>query len=41
VSFHIVSNALKIFDSIDLIVQWAAKVMTPVSMYFLWKQGAS
>jgi len=20
-------------------VQWVAKVMTPVSMYFLWKQG--
>ena len=21
-------------------VQWAAKVMTPASMYFLWKQGS-
>jgi len=21
-------------------VQWATKVMTPASMYFLWKQGS-
>jgi len=28
------------FAKLPVLVQWAAKVMTPAPMYFLWKQGS-